>query len=203
MASAGRLGFGALSGGAGGAGIGSAILPGVGTAIGAGIGGLAGLLGAQLTDDEDDKKRKRAMAMLEQRQALERDASKLADKDALYALYGGNPGIGRALGAPARRALQGREQAYEWNAAKEGMKAEDPSAGDWIGALIGAGAAVAPMFKSDPNAARRAQLNSTSDEADWINAHDLPNRATAIEENDERTRSALFGPRRRLNPYEF
>jgi uncharacterized membrane protein YqiK len=207
MSKAARYGFGALSGAAGGAGIGSTILPGVGTAIGAGVGGLAGLLGGVLSDNEDDEKRKRAMALLEQRQALENDVYDFKQKNEPSAMS-------RVFNSPAfssfplynrekEKELRARQQAYEWEAAKQGMEPQDPSAGEWIGALLGAGGAVAGALKSDPNASRRAQLNATSDEADWINAHDLPNRATAIEENDARARSALFGPRRRMNPYEF
>lgn len=207
MASAGRLGFGAFSGAAGGAGIGSAILPGVGTAVGAGIGGLAGLLGAELSDNEEDEQRKKAMAALEARQALENDAYAFNQKNQPSAMS-------RVFNSPAfssfplydrekEKELRGRGQQLERDQLAAGMQSRDPGAGDWIGALIGAGAAVAPIFKQDPNAARRAQLNSASDEAAYIGSQDLPNRATALEENDERTRSALFGPRRRMNPYEF
>lgn len=209
MSKAARYGFGALSGAAGGAGIGSAILPGVGTAIGAGVGGLAGLLGGVLSDNEDEEQRRRALQLLAKRQQLENDAYDFKSKNEPSAMS-------RVFNSPAfssfplynrekEKELRARQQAYEWEAAKQGMEPQDPSAGDWIGALIGAGGAVAGAFKKDPLASRRAQLNATSDEADFINSRPLTaaQRATALEENDERTRSALFGPRRRMTPYEF
>jgi hypothetical protein len=206
MADFGKALLGGVKGAAGGGVTGASLGP-YGAAGGAALGGVMGVIGSLEEQREEEKRRKKAMAALERRQALENDAYAFNQKNqpsAMSQVFGPSPFNRFPLYNRAEeRDLRARGQQLERDELAAGMQSQGPSASDWIGALLGAGGAVAGAFKSDANAARRAQLNATSDEADWINAHDLPNRATAIEENDARTRSALFGPRRRMNPYEF
>lgn len=209
MANAGRVGLGTLSGATGGASLGTAILPGWGTAIGAGVGGLAGLIGGLVDDPDDDQeeRRRQAMALLQRRQGIESDSSKLRDQQALYSMYGGNGAMSNALSAPRRRGLEARGQQLERDQLNANMQPQDDTSWrDWVGPLLGAGAAAAGAFKGgDPLASRRAQLNGTSDEADYIRSQNLsPDQLkTALDENDGRTRSALFGPRTRMSAYDF
>jgi hypothetical protein len=205
MANAGRVGLGTLQGATGGAGLGTAILPGWGTAIGAGVGGVAGLIGGLVddTEDEQEKKRKQALAMLDKQHAYEFDQGRFNDDVAFGQRLGADP----IFMNDKKRGLQARGQALERERLNANMAPQDQDPGwqEWVGPLLGAGAAAAGAFKSDPLAARRAQLNSTSDEADFIRSQNLtaPQLRTALEENDERTKSALFGARTRMSPYDF
>lgn len=69
MANAGTYAVNIGTGAAGGAGIGTTILPGVGTAIGAGLGALAGGLQTLLSSSDEAKQRKKAKEEYERQRA--------------------------------------------------------------------------------------------------------------------------------------
>lgn len=216
-----RVGIGGLQGAAGGAGIGTAIAPGIGTLIGGGIGGLVGMIGGAFGDDgmsdEDIQKQREFMA---RRQGLQNRAYDISDDNDVNAMMAKGPAgmpthgnifqqdVGIAQ-APLRRQLrregdQLEQEQFEFNAKRQ-QDAQEPGWQDWVGPILGAGAAVAGGFKSDPRAYQKQNLAGAADEASFIRSQPLSGDAlqTALEENDERTKAALFGSRHRMSAYDF
>lgn len=218
MPRAGEWAQGLIGGAAGGASIGSFAGP-WGTAIGGGIGALAGGIGTAIGGDDDDERRKEAARIFAQQQALERDAQRWSEAmnygkelGGVYDSFAGNSAIrspikpSDAYMLEGKHALFNRGQQLDRDRFRAGMRKPEGNAWqEWVSPLLGLGAAVSSGFKQDPNAARKAQLNKTSDEASWIDSLDLnpQQRAIALAENDERTKSALFGPRTRMSAYDF
>jgi hypothetical protein len=200
MSRAGQYAAGIGGGVAAGAGIGSFGGP-LGTAIGAGVGGLAGLLGTAFGTEDEDEQRKQQEALFAQQQQLQREQYRARQVQSVAARLGGDP----AFSTATNRKLFDRGMDLDKQRFDLGMKQAEPNAyQQWVAPLLGAGAAVMGGLKRDPLAGKREQLNSTSDEADYIDSlGKIPNLATALEENDARTRSALFGPKTRMNKYEF
>lgn len=104
--------------------------------------------------------------------------------------------VGPIMGGAS--AVAGAMKSDPYAARKQQLWGKEQAAGgsDWSGALPGVGNAVSGAYR---------YTNGTADEADYIDASGLSGTglATAQDENDERTRTALFGSKRRMNPYEF
>lgn len=221
MAKAGRVALSGLSGATGGAGIGAAFGP-VGAAIGGGIGGLAGLLGGAFGDDgsQDEEAIAKQREFLRRKQQLEDEQQSFSDNvygaQAMQNSFAGVPGrpspirIDARLGTlPAQRGMARRGHQLESDQFEERVRQQqeqgEPGWQDWVGPLLGAGSVIAGQIKGDPLAARKGNLAGAADEADYIRSQPLSGSGlqTALDENDEKTRSALFGSRYRMSPYDF
>lgn len=224
MAKASRVGYGALSGAAGGAGLGTAIVPGIGTAIGAIGGGLLGALGSAFGDNgvsEEDIAKQREF--LRRRQTLERenerfqnDARIAGAMRGVYGRHGGDESLFAAdpymqtIGARTgmlNRSQQLQSDMFEDDARRQ-LEGQDPTWQDWMGGALGLGGAIAQGVRganADPMASRKQNLSGAADEAAYIRSLPLSGSAltTALDENDEKTRSALYGSRYRMSPYDF
>lgn len=117
-----------LKGAAGGAGLGTSIMPGVGTAIGAGVGGLLGYLGSN--DDAADEKAKRDAyyEQIRNRQAPQAGAAAQSglsgfrnnQQDLISRLEALSKGQGPSLAAEQMRAATDRNQAAQASMANSG-----------------------------------------------------------------------------------
>jgi len=198
-----RIGSGVAGGAALGASLGS-VVPGLGNVIGGVVGGVGGGLAAALSSDDEDAElkasREQQQRMFALQQQLQKDRFNQQTMQAIAQRMGVNRGFARAID----KKHFDRQQALDKESFDYGMRPRaQPDDYSWIGSLAATAGNIAGSFQGDPRAHRKAQLNQTADEAEWISAHDLPNRATALEENDLRTRSALFGSPFRMNRYEF
>lgn len=146
-------------------------------------------------------------------QRLERD---MFEEDARRQLEGEDPGarewIGALMGGAGAVAGAVRGLDKDPMAARKAQlyNGEDSAVGNpsggWSGALQGIGnGAVSGAYRYN---------TGTANEADFINSGGLSSDqdrnplsgaglSTALEENDERTRAALFGSKRRMSPYDF
>lgn len=210
MGKAGRVAGSTLQGAGTGAALGASIgsaVPVIGNVVGGVVGavggGLAGFFGGMSSDEEEEDAKRRAQtaALFAQQQQLQKDQFRARSMQAIADSLGSDP----AFGMKRERERFDRGQALDKAGFDLNMQpAQQPGAYEqWIAPAIGAASSIAGSFRSDPRAARKALLNQTADEANWINSQDLPNRATALAENEERTRTALFGSRNRMNRYDF